>query len=165
MTRHVSVEKLMRMIQKEISQQKKKTNLGSNRPVSQLNENHKSHLVNFFDGDVSATIQDAVEGLAANFTGLQIKKSRVAEFMSEECNLSIKVVSRHPLGRYKEVTLIWVDLWAKNGMDNLNNYIFIDESGFDINMRRSRGWSKRGTEAVITTPSARGAISKFLIKV
>jgi hypothetical protein len=41
-------------------------------------------------------------------------------------------------------------------MDYLSNCIFVDESGFDINMRRSCGWSKRGTEAVITTPSARG---------
>ncbi|KAI9362755.1 hypothetical protein BD770DRAFT_440702 [Pilaira anomala] len=96
------------------------------RPVSQLNETHKTHLVRFFDEDASATVQNAVESfLTASFTGLQIKKSKVAEVMSEECNLSIKVVSRHPLG-------------------------------FNINMRRSRGWFKRGTEAVITTPSARG---------
>lgn len=139
----------------------KKTNLGSNRPVSQLNETHKNHLVNFFDEDASATIQDAVENLTANFAGLDIKKSRVSEFMKEECNLSIKVVSRHPLGRNKEATLqaraVWVDRWVRNNnMDYLNNCIFVDESGFDINMRRSRGWSKRGTQAIITTPSARG---------
>ncbi|KAG2191411.1 hypothetical protein INT47_012674 [Mucor saturninus] len=138
----------------------KKTNLGSNRPVSQLDERHKTHLVQFFDEDASATIQDAVENLTATFEGLQIKKTRVAEFMREECNLSIKVVSRHPVGRNKEATLQaranWVDHWIGNGMDYLNNCIFVDESGFDINMRRSRGWSQRGTEAIITTPSARG---------
>ncbi|KAI9364210.1 hypothetical protein BD770DRAFT_314325, partial [Pilaira anomala] len=49
-----------------------------------------------------------------------------------------------------------VDYWVKNGMDYLNNCIFVDELESDINMRRSRGWSKRGTETVITTPSARG---------
>lgn len=80
--------------------------------------------------------------------------------MSEECNLSIKAVSRHPLGRNKEGTLqvraSWVDHWVKNVMDYLSDCIFVDESGFDINMCRSRGWFKRGTEAVITTPSARG---------
>ncbi|KAG2209421.1 hypothetical protein INT47_008263 [Mucor saturninus] len=139
---------------------KKKTNLGSSRPVSQLDERHKTHLVRFFDEDASATIQDAVENLTATFEGLQIKITRVAEFMREECNLSIKVVSRHPVGRNKEATLQaranWVDHWIGNGMDYLNNYIFVDESGFDINMRRSRGWSQRGTEAIITTPSARG---------
>ena len=80
--------------------------------------------------------------------------------MSEECNLSIKVVSRHPLGRNKEGTLqaraYWVDRWVNNdNMNYLKNCIFVDESGFDINMRRSRGWSKRGTQAVVTTPSAK----------
>ncbi|GAA5813077.1 hypothetical protein MFLAVUS_006544 [Mucor flavus] len=102
----------------------------------------------------------ALESLTANFTGLQIKKSIKAEFMREERNLSIKVVSSHLLGRNKEVTLearvIRVDHWVKNGMDYLNNCIFVDESGFDINMRRSRRWYKRGTEAVITTLSSRG---------
>lgn len=138
----------------------KKTNLGSNRPVSQLNENHKAHLINFFDEDSSATIQDAVDNLTTSFAGLQIKKSRVAEFMKEECNLSIKVMTRHPLARNKEETLQaradWVNQWVENGMDYLRNCIFVDESGFDINMRRSRGWSKRGTQAIVTVPSARG---------
>ncbi|KAI7862957.1 hypothetical protein BDF14DRAFT_1449656 [Spinellus fusiger] len=39
-------KKLMRMTQKEIFLLKK--NLGSNRPVGQLNENHKTHLVDIF---------------------------------------------------------------------------------------------------------------------
>ncbi|KAI8884478.1 hypothetical protein K501DRAFT_161332, partial [Backusella circina FSU 941] len=37
----------------------------------------------------------------------------------------------------------------------LANCVFVYESGFNINMS-SRGWSKRGTEAIITTSSARG---------
>ncbi|EIE88315.1 hypothetical protein RO3G_13026 [Rhizopus delemar RA 99-880] len=110
----------------------KKTNRTSNRPVSQLNGAHKEHLIKFFDEDVSATIQDATEDLIKSFAGLEIKKSRVAEFMKEECNLSLKV------------------------------------SGFDINMRRSRGWSAKGSAAIVETPSTKansqtvvGAISAF----
>ena len=38
----------------------------------------------------------------------------------------------------------------------MENCVFLDETGFDINMRRTRAWSKRGTEATIETPSARG---------
>ncbi|GAA5795413.1 hypothetical protein HPULCUR_000770 [Helicostylum pulchrum] len=37
----------------------------------------------------------------------------------------------------------WVEKWIENGMDYLKNYVFVDESGFDINIRRSRGWSPR----------------------
>ncbi|KAL4206346.1 hypothetical protein AB4K20DRAFT_1871527 [Rhizopus microsporus] len=70
----------------------KKTNHISNRAPSQLNENHKMHLINFFDENPSAVIQDAVENLTKSFEGLEIKKSRVAEFMKEDCNLSIKLL-------------------------------------------------------------------------
>ncbi|KAG1456101.1 hypothetical protein G6F56_006910 [Rhizopus delemar] len=59
--------------------------------------------------------------------------------MKEECNLSIKVVSRHPVAKNKEENLQkqadWVEKWVQNGMDYLKNCIFVDKSGFDINMR------------------------------
>ncbi|KAG1144704.1 hypothetical protein G6F37_003151 [Rhizopus arrhizus] len=77
----------------------KKTNRTSNRPVSQLNGAHKEHLIKFFDEDASATIQDATEDLIKSFAGLELKKSRVAESMKEECNLSLKVVRRHAIAR------------------------------------------------------------------
>lgn len=144
----------------------KKTNKTIYRIVSQLNEAHKSYLINFFDEDSTATIQDAVEDLTAKFADLDIKKSRVAEFMKEECNLSIKVVSRHPVARNKEENLQkradWVEKWVQNGMDYLKNCIFVDESGFDINMRRSRGWSPRGSKSITETPSTKATSHSVL---
>ncbi|KAG1325872.1 hypothetical protein G6F62_008322 [Rhizopus arrhizus] len=129
----------------------KKTNR-VNRPVSKLNEEHKTFIQNFFDENKTAVIQDAVESLTKNFEGLEIKKSRVAEFMKEDCNLTIKVVTRHPKRRNCSDTLEkraqFVKEWTEKGMLFMQNCVFIDESGFDINMRRSRGWSTRGTQAV-----------------
>ncbi|CEP13779.1 hypothetical protein [Parasitella parasitica] len=140
----------------------KKTNRTINRPPSQLNENHKAYLTDFYDENPTATIQDAVNKLTEDFEGLTIKKSRVAEFMKKECNLSLKVVSRHPVARNSETTLQlrkeFVEEWIKKkGMLYMQNCVFLDESGFDVNMRRTRGWSKQGTQAVVETPSARGA--------
>lgn len=99
---------------------------------------------------------------------MEIKKSRVAEFMKEECNLSIKVVTRHPAARNSKSTLEarakFVEEWVQKGMLlYMQNCVFIDESGFDINMRRSRAWSKRGTQAIIESPSAR-AVSQLLVQ-
>ncbi|GAA5814508.1 hypothetical protein MFLAVUS_008005 [Mucor flavus] len=37
-------------------------------------------------------------------------------------------------------------------MDFLNNCVFIDESGFSINLKSSRAWAPRGESAVVTTP-------------
>ncbi|KAI9265456.1 hypothetical protein EDC94DRAFT_604924 [Helicostylum pulchrum] len=79
--------------------------------------------------------------------------------MKEECNLNIKVVSRHPHAINKEENLQkradWVEKWIENGMDYLKNYVFVDESGFDINIRRSRGWSPRGSKTITETPSTK----------
>lgn len=86
---------------KSLSKKKKKTNRTSNR----LNDQHETHLIDFFDENPSVIIQDAVENLTKSFEGLEIKKSRVAEFMKEECNLSIKVVTRHPVARNSNKTL------------------------------------------------------------
>ncbi|KAG1143759.1 hypothetical protein G6F37_010663 [Rhizopus arrhizus] len=60
----------------------KKTIRIPNRPVSQLNKSHKEHLIIFFDENLRAFIQDAVDGLTKSFAGLEIKKvesSRVYE--------------------------------------------------------------------------------------
>ncbi|CEP18324.1 hypothetical protein [Parasitella parasitica] len=115
---------------------------------------------------------DAVEDLIQSFEGLD-KKSRVAEFMKEECNLSIKVITRHPVARNSKETLDartqFVKEWIQEKrMLYMQNCVFLDESGFDINMRRSRAWSARGTQAVRESPSARavshtviGAVSAF----
>lgn len=56
----------------------------------------------FFDQNLSAVITDAVESLTAAFEGLDIKKSRVLEFMKDECNLSLKVATLHPGPRNDE---------------------------------------------------------------
>ncbi|CEG80005.1 hypothetical protein RMATCC62417_14402 [Rhizopus microsporus] len=40
-------------------------------------------------------------------------------------------------------------------MNYLENCIFVDGSGFDINMRPAGGWSTKGTPAIVITPSTR----------
>ncbi len=76
--------------------------------------------------------------------------------MKEECNLSIKLINRHPLARNDDKNLKaraeWVEKLISNGVNYLDNCIFVDEFGFDINMRRSRGRSQRGMKTTTTTP-------------
>lgn len=50
----------------------------------------------------------------------------------------------------------------------MNNCVFLDEAGFDVNIRRTRGWAPRGKLAIEETTSARsvshtviGAISAY----
>lgn len=116
-------------------------------------------MVKFFDENKRATIDDAVKDLTQSFENLEIKKSRVAEFMKNECNLSIKTISRHPTARNSPTVIekraVWVEEWLMKGMLYLQNCVFLDESGFDINMTRERAWSARGEPAIVETPSGR----------
>lgn len=86
--------------------------------------------------------------------------------MKEECNLSIKVVTRYPTARNSSKTLEarakFVEEWVQKGMLYMQNCVFLDKSGFDINMHRLRAWSQDGTQAMIESPSAR-AVSHTII--
>jgi hypothetical protein len=143
-----------------------------NRPASQLQEEHKDFLINFFDEQPQATREDAVESLTAAFEGFTLKSTQVGTFIKNDCNLTLKRVTRHPVTRNSEATLIkrkeWIEKWFQTDVDYMNNCIFVDESAFDINMRPAAARSTKGTPAVVTTPSARavshtilGAISAF----
>ncbi|EIE86270.1 hypothetical protein G6F46_010050 [Rhizopus delemar] len=126
------------------------------------------HLINFFDENPSVVIQDAVENLTKSFEGLEIKKSRVAEFRKEDCNLSIKVVTRHPKERNSQKALEaranWIEEWQNKGLHFMKNCVFLDEAGFDVNMRRSSGWAQRGKPATSVrgiSHTVIGAVSAF----
>ncbi|KAG2235823.1 hypothetical protein INT48_003935 [Thamnidium elegans] len=101
--------------------------------TSQLNDQHKKQLVDFYDEKPTATIENGVEELIKIFEGL-------AEFMKDECNLSIKSVTRHSAERNSPKTIkaraVWVAEWSAKEIDYHNNCIFIDESGFNLNMTR-----------------------------
>ncbi|KAI8098193.1 uncharacterized protein B0P05DRAFT_576595 [Gilbertella persicaria] len=70
-----------------------------NRKPSQLQAEHKYHLINFFDEHPQARKEDAVESLTKAFEGFNLKKSSVGSFILNECNLTVKRVTRHPEGR------------------------------------------------------------------
>jgi hypothetical protein len=110
-------------------------------------------------------IQDTINSLTTSSEGLQIKKIRIIEFMGDACNLSIKVATCHSKGKTCPKTLEarakWIEEWQ--GLHFMQNYVLFDEAGFDINMCHSRDWSRRGTPAVIESPSAKG-VSHTIIR-
>ncbi|KAG1047513.1 hypothetical protein G6F43_010043 [Rhizopus delemar] len=69
---------------------------------SQLQDKHKTHLIEFFDENPHARGSDAVEDLTKNFEGFTLKDTVVGKFISTECNLSIKATSRP--ARYAHLT-------------------------------------------------------------
>lgn len=130
-----------------------------NRSTGQLEERHKIHLVNLCDDNPQARVVDAVASLTEKFAGFTLKETSVRNFLKTECNLSFKKITRHPTPRNDSTKIAkriaWVEERSKTDMDYLENCIFVDESGFDINMRPPGGWSAKGTPAIVTTPSNR----------
>lgn len=137
-----------------------------NRKKSQLQDEHKQHLIGYFDEYPQARTKDAVDSLTENFENFSLKETVVGEFISKECNISIKKATRHPEPRNNPDKLRlrreWVETWSKTEMNFISNCIFIDESAFDINMRPSTARSARGTPAVIITPSTKAASHTIL---
>lgn len=127
----------------------KQTNL-INRPKPQIGQEHKDHLVNFFDDNPQARLIDAVDSLTLHFAELSIKKNTVHKFLKTECNFSFKKVSLQPVAR-NDVTkianrLTWVTQWTATDTNYLKNCVFVGESAFYINMRPLSGWSEKGSQ-------------------
>ncbi|SAM04526.1 hypothetical protein [Absidia glauca] len=131
-----------------------------------LGEEHKEHLIEFVDNNPSAVIDQALESLTNQFEGLKIKKTAVHDFMTKECNLSLKRAYFYPLSRISEDTIekryVWAMKWANSDMDYTRNCVFIDEAGFNINLRRSMGWSAKGTTPIVKVATTR-AISHTIL--
>ncbi|GAA5811717.1 hypothetical protein MFLAVUS_005158 [Mucor flavus] len=78
-----------------------------------------------------------------------------------------KLATLHPVARNsaenREKRYQWAKKWVQiTDMSFLENCVFVDEVGFNINMRSSNTRSLKGTPAVIETPSTR-AISLMIL--
>ena len=86
--------------------------------------------------------------------------------MRSECNLSLKKADFHSIQRNSPAKMEerhdWVRKWENTDMNFLTNCVFLDESAFDINMKRSRAWSKKGTRAIVTRPTTRANTTTIL---
>ena len=86
--------------------------------------------------------------------------------MKSECSLSLKKADFHSVERNSPAKVEerhdWVRKWENTDMNFLTNCVFLDESAFDINMKRSRAWSKKGTRAIVTRPVTRANTTSIL---
>jgi hypothetical protein len=98
-------------------------------------------------------------------------------FLKTECNLSFKKLTTQPAARNSPTKIQdrkdRVIKWSATDMDYLKNCVFIDESGFNINMRPPSEWALKGKPAVAETSTGRavshtvlGAITaKFVVSI
>lgn len=94
-------------------------------------------MVECFDDNPSDVMQNATDSLTKSFEGLESKKSKVYDFLKEECNPSIRFNTSHPAARDSSRTLEacaqFVEKWTEKGMPYMQNCVFLNDSGFYIN--------------------------------
>ncbi|CEI97554.1 hypothetical protein RMCBS344292_11685 [Rhizopus microsporus] len=86
------------------------------------------------------------EHLLKRLSDLRVSRSIVYNFMKSGCNLSLKKADFLSVGRNSSAKIEerynWVCKWENTDTNLLTNCMFLDESAFDINMKRSRAWSR-----------------------
>ena len=75
-----------------------------------------------------------------------------AYFYSTERSLFEKVQER-----YEQVVR-----WSNTTLGFESNCVFLDESAFRINLKRTMAWSKKGERAIVETPKARAQTTTIL---
>ena len=70
-----------------------------------LGEEHKQFLLKYIDENLSTTVvTEVAESLAQNFVDLNVSRSTVYNFMTTECNLSIKQAQFQPVEKNSKET-------------------------------------------------------------
>ncbi|KAG1038496.1 hypothetical protein G6F43_012680 [Rhizopus delemar] len=131
-----------------------------------LNDERKMAVVKFIDANPSAAAVEVIEHLLNRFNDLKVSRSTVYNFMRSDCNLSLKKADFHSIERNSPAKIEerhdWVRKWENTNMNFLTNCVFLAESAFHINMKRSRAWSKKGTRAIVTRPTTRAYTTSIL---
>ncbi|KAL1933277.1 hypothetical protein VTP01DRAFT_7367 [Rhizomucor pusillus] len=121
--------------------------------------------VQYVDENPSVVLEQLVEQLLQRFKGLKVSKSTVYDFVRTQCNLSLKKARFQPVDRNSEATiqehLGWVRKWEGSDMDFRTNCVFLDESAFHVNMKRSRFLEKETLTTRINEACNRIILSDF----
>ncbi|KAG1443306.1 hypothetical protein G6F56_010721 [Rhizopus delemar] len=131
-----------------------------------LNEEHKNVILECIDENPSVVLDEVMKKLRQIFTELKVSKTTLFNFVKRHCNLSLKKARLQPIDRNSEEKiqerLDWIHKWDKSDMDFTRNCVFLDESAFHINLKRSMAWSKKGILVVATVPKTRATTTTIL---
>jgi transposase len=135
------------------------------RPRS-LHDEHKKVILECIDESPSVVLDKVMSKLKQIFTELKVSNSTLFDFVKEHYNLSLKEARFQPIDRNSEEKiqerLDWIRKWEKIDMDFTRNCVFLDESAFHINLKRSMAWSRKGIPAVVTVPKTRATTTTIL---
>lgn len=137
---------------------------GSGRPVGRpltMNSEQKEYLLNLIDQKPGIVLDEMMEGLTSQFTNLEISRSSLYKYVTIHGGMSVKRALFRPAERNSdkkiEARFQWATELLKTDIDYMTNCIFIDESGFNINVKRTMAWAPVGETPIVEIPKTKAA--------
>lgn len=123
-----------------------------------INPIMKCRIQEWIDEDAGITLKNLKAKLAEEF-GISASTTTISKCISS-FHYSMKRLQLQPARRNDMKSLECRQIYALKyigfqSMFSERNIIFIDETGFNVSMRTSRGRSKKGTPAVLVVPQIR----------
>lgn len=135
-------------------------------PEGELAEAAKGLVTDFYFKQPTAIVNQLMEQLTKNFEDFSLSKRAVYRYLADLWIFTLKGVQLKPVERNTPARILarkeWVEELKKTDVDYMSNCVFIDEAGFNADLRRSQGWSPKGQPAIVKVLTAR---AKGLIKV
>jgi transposase len=134
----------------------------TNGAISKLSTDHRVFLCQEVMENSTCTQSRLSLSLEETF-GVSVVQSTISRAFKAE-NITLKTLSEVPNARNSDAVLLQRKQFAEwlNGQIGIANIlfeqriVFIDESGFNVNLHRKKGWSFKGDRAFISTASNRG---------
>lgn len=123
------------------------------RPVV-LNDQHTVFMSDTAQVEPNITVKDMTDLLCEKFEGLKVSESTVRSHMHKKCLLTYKRVIPQYFNRDAADTVMRrhdaVLSWMNQGINFMEECIFIDEAGFNRNMHRPYGWSSANSPCKVS---------------
>ena len=120
-----------------------------------LLDEHSLHISNQMDNDCQLTLGRIRDNLFEDFPDLAdkgISVQQIHRHIGEKIGFTLKQIKTVVERRNAPDVILSRKNFVLNlhqeGISYKTNCIFVDESGFNANLIRSRGWSKKGEDAV-----------------
>lgn len=123
---------------------------------------HTQFLIQYLDKHADVTFTQLLEDMRNNFPGIETSISSVQTHIKKHCALSVTRSERYPANRRdteeirhqrKNIVSAWLQT---SSFSYPTNCVFIDETTFTFQVRRSFVRTQRGQSARIRLPAERG---------
>lgn len=122
-------------------------------------DEHEQHIQEIVEKDPQLCAVDIIDLLTSKFEGFSISKSQMNHHLKNNMLISVKKPTFEPKIRNSNDNLQtkyeWFMKWKNSDLDFDRNCVFIDEAGFNINMRNNWARSTVGTPAIVEIEKTR----------